>query len=76
MATPSSTSPVPPSPARERRLQLERLGERLEREEGEQAGGQGHERGEPLRRRARRSDGSQASPSATGTMPTRRPMSP
>ena len=60
--------------AGQRRLQVERLGERLDGEEGEQAGGQRHERGEP-RRAARRSDGSQSSPSATGTTPTRRPIS-
>src|SRR5215211_7987012 len=38
--------------ARQRRLELERLRQRLDGEEGEQAGGQRHEGGKPLRRRS------------------------
>ena len=37
---------------RQQRLPVERLDERLDAEEGEQAGGQRHERGEPLGARA------------------------
>ena len=48
-ATPSSTRPGPPSVAGQRRLQLERLEQRLDAEERQQAGRQRHERGQPLR---------------------------
>ena len=46
-ATPSSTSPLPPRADGQRRLQLERLGERLDAEEREQPGRERHEGGEP-----------------------------
>ena len=48
-ATPSRTSPAPPNAAGQRRLELERLEQRLDAEEREQPGGERHERGEPAR---------------------------
>ena len=47
-ANPSRTMPAPPSARRQRALQLERLGQRLDAEERQQSGGQRHEGSEPL----------------------------
>ena len=72
---PEQDEPGAARAGRQRRLQLERLEQRLDAEEGEQPGGECHEGSEPCGL-ARRSDGSQSRPSATGTTPTRKPMIP
>ena len=48
VATPSSTSPGPPKRSGERSLQLEGLEQRLDAEEREQSGSEGHERRQPV----------------------------